>query len=104
MKRLVVSDAARADLRSIAGYSDREWGTARRKQYLAAIQQRLALLRDGPEAGPVRRDISDEYRSLPVGRHMIFYRVEKNAIFIVRILHQRMDAAAHFPSSDRKTP
>jgi toxin ParE1/3/4 len=100
MNRLVVSGAARADLRAISRYGEREWGAARAKQYLGAIQSRFEWLLGAPEAGPSRRDIAAEYRSLLVGRHLIFYRVEEDAIFIVRILYQRMDAKAHFQGRD----
>ena len=58
MKRLVVSDAAHADLRSIAVYSEREWGAMRRKQYLAAIRERFGLLRHRPETGVMRQDVA----------------------------------------------
>jgi toxin ParE1/3/4 len=93
MKRLLVSDAARADLKSIARYSEREWGKARKKQYLAAIRARFGALRHRPEMA--RRDIGTGYRSLPIGRHLIFYRIGTDAVVIVRVLHQRMDATVH---------
>jgi len=95
MKRLLVSDAARADLKSIARYSEREWGNARKKQYLAAIRARFSALRHRPEIGVVRRDIGAGYRSLPIGRHLVFYRIGSDAVVIVRVLHQRMDATLH---------
>ena len=95
MKRLVISAAARADLRNIARYSEREWGRARKKQYLSAIRERFARLLQQPESGIARRDISAGYRSLPVGRHIIFYRIKADAVVIIRILHQRMDAMLH---------
>ncbi|MDP0500303.1 MAG: type II toxin-antitoxin system RelE/ParE family toxin [Verrucomicrobiota bacterium JB022] len=31
------------------------------------------------------------YRKYPVGRHVIYYRVQPDALEVVRILHQRMD-------------
>jgi toxin ParE1/3/4 len=100
MKRLLVSDAARADLKGIARYSEREWGKVRKTQYLAAIRARFGALRHQPEIGWARRDIGAAYRSLPVGRHVIFYRIEREAVVIVRVLHQRMDASVHLTPPD----
>jgi toxin ParE1/3/4 len=95
MKRLLIPDAARADLRGISTYGEREWGTARTKLYVAAIRERLQLLRLRPEIGVTRKDIATGYSSVLAGRHIIFYRIERNAILIIRILHQRMDAFLH---------
>lgn len=91
MKRLVVSATARDDLRGVARYSEREWGKARKKQYVQAIRRRFDLLRQRPEIGVERCDLGAGYRSLPVGRHIIFYRIEIDSIIVVRVLHQRMD-------------
>lgn len=93
--RLVVSRAARGDLQSIARYTAREWGAAHKKTYLAAIRERFSLLRRRPKMGTPREDISPGYRSMPVGRHLVFYRLTREEIVILRILHQRMDATLH---------
>jgi len=95
MKRLVVSAAARADLRNIARYSRREWGKSRARQYLELIRARFANLRHWPEQGPLRTDIGLPYRAVLAGRHVVFYTVEGDAILIVRGLHQRMDVVLH---------
>lgn len=93
--RLVVSRAARDDLKSIARYTLRTWGAAQKTKYLGAIQARFGLLRRRPKIGVPREDVSPGYRSLPVGLHLIFYRVAGDEIVILRILHRRMDAKLH---------
>ena len=95
MKRLVVSAAACDDLGTVARYSECEWGKARKKQYVAAIRARFDLLRQQPEIGAERPDLATGYRSLPVGRHMIFYRIEMDSVVVIRVLHQRMDVGRH---------
>jgi toxin ParE1/3/4 len=40
-------------------------------------------------------DVRPDYRKYPVGSHILFYRVTKAAIVVVRILHQRMDVERH---------
>jgi toxin ParE1/3/4 len=93
--RLVVSRAARADLKGIGAYTAEKWGEAQKARYLSAIRERFGALRNNPALGRPRADISEAYRSLPVGRHMIFYRIAKDALVIVRVLHQSMDVRLH---------
>lgn len=94
--RLVVARLARRDLQAIARYSEKEWGAARKAQYMAAIREKFSLLLQRPAIGAPRHDIAPGYRSHPVGRHLIFYRVEDKSVVIVRVLHQRMDVRLHF--------
>jgi toxin ParE1/3/4 len=93
--RLVVSDTARADLRAIRNYTEREWGPSRRDQYLAAIESRLKLLKKRPELAAIRSDLPTGFRSIAIGRHLIFYRYENQTVLIVRVLHQQMDVRLH---------
>jgi len=93
--RLVVGHLARRDLQAIARYSEKEWGAARKAQYMAAIREKFSLLLLRPAIGAPRNDIAPAYRSHPVGRHLIFYRVQKDSVIILRVLHQRMDVRLH---------
>jgi len=95
VKRLVVANAARADLRAIRGFTEREWGAARRDRYLAAIRERFELLQRRPEVVAIRRDLGSDYRVLSVGRHLIIYRYNGIEVTIVRVLHQRVDIRLH---------
>jgi toxin ParE1/3/4 len=91
VRRLVISREARTDLRAIANYTEAQWGAARKEQYLAAIRDRFATLRERAELGRPRPDLAPDYRSLLVGAHLIFYRTAPQTITIVRVLHQAMD-------------
>ncbi len=95
MTRLVVSDAARADLRAIRSYTERKWGLSRRDQYVAAIEDRFKLLRQRPGIGAIRQDLAVGLRCFAVGRHLILYRYEDETVEVVRILHQQMDVRFH---------
>ena len=55
----------------------------------------LEVLRNSPGAGKPRDEIDAGLRSLPVRRHVIFYREKKTIIEIVRILHDEMDPDRH---------
>ncbi|MBI4182882.1 MAG: type II toxin-antitoxin system RelE/ParE family toxin [Proteobacteria bacterium] len=91
MRRLVLVEAAQADLRDIARYTGREWGEAQKRRYLEAIRKRLAGVRRRPGLGAPREEIGPGYRSTSCGRHVIFYRETEDAVVVLRILHARMD-------------
>jgi plasmid stabilization system protein ParE len=60
--QIIISRSARADLEAIARYSEREWGAARAKSYLATFSERFALLIRRPRLGAPRDDVSAGYR------------------------------------------
>jgi len=93
--RLVISAAARSDLKAIARYTERKWTAAQAKTFLALISAHLAQLRRRPRMGAPRDAIAPGFRSLPAGRPLIFYRIARGAVIIVRVLHQSMDAPLH---------
>ena len=44
-------------------------------------------------------EISDDLYGLRSGHHIIFYKnIDDGDVFIVRILHEKMDLKRHFPS------
>ena len=45
--------------------------------------------------GAPRPEIAQGYRSIPVGRHLVFYREAETSIVIMRILHASMDHVRH---------
>jgi toxin ParE1/3/4 len=88
--------AARADLKSIAIYTQRQWGKKQRRIYVQQFDDAFHLLAENPETGTGCEFIKKGYRKFPNGNHVIFYRIlESHEIQIVRILHKRMDIARH---------
>lgn len=95
MGRYVFRKRASADLRSISAHSTREWGWPRAQIYLLEIQRVIEWLAAMPEAGASAELVRPGYRKHPAGVHIIYYRLTKDGIEIVRILHQRMDMGRH---------
>ena len=87
--------AAREDLRGIRDYLRGELAQPLSAERIpAAIVRRCALLKDHPRLDPplaprVRRPT--DIRILSCGAHLVFYRVETDAISILRILHTRQN-------------
>lgn len=92
---MVISPAARDDLRAIHQYGSRRRGEAGSGDYLATLKERLWLLIQQPEAGKVRPDPPHNIRGVPVSSHVIFYRLERQRLEIIRILHARQDVPRH---------
>lgn len=95
MKKLVIAAAARDDLRAIARQTEQEWGTAQQRRYLDAVKRRFVSLREHPALGGSRDELGRGYRSVPIGRHVVFYREIAGGIEIIRVLHASMDVHRH---------
>jgi toxin ParE1/3/4 len=92
MGKFTLTQKAKADLKSIAVYTQRTWGKEQRNTYLHQFDDAFHVLSDSPAAGSECDFIKKGYRKFPVSSHLIFYRsINQSEIEIVRILHKRMD-------------
>ena len=83
---------AKADLRSIAKYTEHKWGRSQRKHYLKGIDDTFSLLAKSPQLGANCDFIADTLRKYPFQSHIIYYQsAKKTTIQVVRVLHKRMD-------------
>jgi toxin ParE1/3/4 len=90
-----ITPRAMQDLRAIARYSLRTWGSLQRERYLRAIDRRFSWLAENPGLGRPRADIKAGYHRDPQGVHLIFYLVREDGIDIIGVPHQRMDVDAY---------
>ena len=91
-----LSRKAKADLKSIARYTESRWGRTQRNHYILQFDQCFRLLAENPRLGKSCVEIIPGYRQLPQGSHVIFYRkVAENRVDIIRILHTRMLPEEH---------
>ena len=87
-----LTEAAKADLKSIAAYTQRRWGKEQRRIYAKQFDDTFHMLANTLEAGMACDVVRVGYRKFPIGRHVIFYHaLSDTEIEIVRILHKRMD-------------
>lgn len=89
---VIVSPRARLDQEDIVAHGLRTWGEGQALAYDAVIDTALQELGFFPELGRPRDDIGRGCRSLPVGQHVLYYRIEGRTLLVLRILHARMDA------------
>ncbi len=92
MSSFTLTVKALADLKSIAQYTQQEWGSEQRRIYLRQIDETFHLLAKRHDLGSTCDYIREGYRKHPVSSHLIFYRSLSNTeIEVIRVLHKRMD-------------
>lgn len=95
MREIHLSESAKADLVDIWTETFRHWGDAQADRYLDDIDQALNGLMDNPLMGSDCSDLLQGARRLITGRHLAFYDVCEDMIFVIRVLHQSMDVPRH---------
>ena len=85
---------AEEDLLDIWDYSFEQWGVKQADRYLDDLEAGILNLSDNPEIGN-NYAYRENYRKLLVNHHIVFYRLSKETIHIVRVLHQSMEPNLH---------
>lgn len=93
-RRVIISEAASADLQEIWFYSADQWGVAKADAYTDEIDALLEDLAEDRKAGRTVAERRGYYR-YPIGRHVIFYMFTDESITVMRVLHQSMDTDRH---------
>ena len=90
-----LSPQAERDLEGIWRYTFENWSAEQANRYHNQIMAAIGGLANGSRQGRPIDDIRPGYRKLAVASHFLFYRItDAGIIDIIRILHQRMDAAS----------
>lgn len=100
MKRLDLTEIARADLASIRRYSTRTWGPDRTTHYMDALRDTMKGLVRGAVIPRARDDLRPGLLMATSGRHSIFFEADDFRILVVRVLHDRMDYRRHFGGAE----
>lgn len=89
---LSLSDEAIEDFRDILSYTMQMWGEQQVEEYAAIVHKALTAIEQNPLTG--KNDLPP-YRHVRAGKHIVFYRVTGNDIYVSRILHSAMDFVRH---------
>jgi toxin ParE1/3/4 len=68
-------------------------GERQMHDYSELLDRALATVQANPYIGRAHSDVA--YQCFEGGQHLIFYRIEETTVFVVRILHSRMDIPRH---------
>lgn len=84
--RVVVAPVARDDLIEIGEYIAQD-SPDNARQWVAQLEQAIASLSSMPERVAKRDDLRTGYHVLPVGSHLIFFRIIEHEVQIARVIH-----------------
>jgi toxin ParE1/3/4 len=89
------SRRAESDLLSIGDYTLRTWGKGQAARYIRKLEMCCQALADNPALGRSCDDVRPGLRRLEHGKHVVFYRRERDGILVSRILHHSMLPGRH---------
>lgn len=90
MKTYRLGPKGTSDLAEIFDYTVDTWGEQQAEKYIEELAACFQLLADSPGLGRACDLISPGIRRFEQGKHVIFYKPERDGIIVSRILHQRM--------------
>jgi len=92
MGTFTLTRLAKADLRTMARYTEKKWGRLQRRHYLKGMDEAFGMLADSPKLGVGCDYIEMGLRKYHFQSHVIFYEfTQKTTIQVVRVLHKSMD-------------
>lgn len=90
-----LSPKAQRDLEAIFDYTVEQWGLPQALRYTDLIEATCTKLAEAPLRSQDCSIIRSRYRRRNVEQHAIYFRRTSYGVAVIRILHQRMDAARH---------
>ena len=87
----VITKKAVSDLEEIWHYTVEKWSAEQADRYYNLIFDEINYICRNINAGKSMEHVRQGYRASKVKSHLIFYRIVKDTIEVIRILHERMD-------------
>lgn len=97
--RYELSAEADHDLEDIFDYTTASFGAEQAVKYLSELEDLFENLCLYPKSGRHREEIRKELYSISKNNHIVFYRITKESIRIVRVLHASRDIIKFLPPS-----
>ncbi|OUS30669.1 hypothetical protein A9Q99_05665 [Gammaproteobacteria bacterium 45_16_T64] len=91
MQNYKLVPAAEKDLEDIWFYTAEEWGLKQADDYIDRMDEAFQLVAGQPLMCHERQEFSPPVRIHHQARHLIVYKIERDSITVVRILHESMD-------------
>lgn len=91
----VLSRLAQEDIEALLDSSLAYFGEQQTQKYVSGLEYHLNLLTSHPELGVEISEARKGYRKFPYASHVIYYTVRDKGIYVVRLLHSRMDKKRH---------
>lgn len=95
MKKLIFSPKATSDIDRIYDYTADNWGVDQAEDYTFAIRDCCQSLAKDTKRGRLLDSVKAGYLALSCQSHFIIYKSDARVVTVIRILHRRMNLAAH---------
>jgi toxin ParE1/3/4 len=92
--QIEVAAEAESDFEDILLYTLLTWGEGQMDVYSELLDHALATIQANPNIGHPHPLVSAPYKCFQAGQHLIFYRLQDITVYVVRILHSRMDPSS----------
>lgn len=96
MSGYTILPRASADLKEIWSYTADRWSPDQADRYIRELHRGIETIAYDPRKGRACDHIRRGYRRFNVGAHVLFFRVVRDGIEVIRVLHQQMDFERHF--------
>ena len=94
-RKYTYSNRAALDVKKIYKDTAKKWNRAQADKYDKGLLETIHLLADRPDIGRRCAYLKTEHHRFRYEHHIIFYRKREADIYIVRILHERIDYESH---------
>lgn len=94
MAKIAVRGEAAVDIGDIYRFSLENFGELVAVEYMAGLDEAIGRLGSHPELGRTERDIDPPIRVLSYRSHRVYYDFDGTTVYVARILHHAMNAAA----------
>jgi toxin ParE1/3/4 len=91
----IITKEAERDLEKIWLYTFENWSIDQADRYLNLLLNEFEYLCLKPNSGIDIGNIRKDYWRTKVNSHFIFYKIVRNEILIIRVLHEIMDIESH---------
>ena len=93
--KIIRTKKAEEDIKEIYKYSFLNFGEAQAEKYYKGLERKFNSILNKTAHSTDYSFIEPDLRRSNYGAHAIYYRINKDDIIIIRILHQRMDEIKH---------
>ena len=94
-RRLIYRPDALAELDEVEAYTQRTWGGAQAKRYVAALVADIKALRLSALRYPIYSQVYAGLRRKRSGMHHIYYLASKESVEVLKIIHVSRDPGLH---------
>lgn len=91
MAKYLLSNKAVGDLSDIWGYTYETWSERQADKYYSLLLTTCKELARRPDIGKRYDSVFPDLHGYRINQHIVFYLEREDGIFVVRILHGRMD-------------